>query len=249
MIDKQAGTPLLNHAPLLELKKVCTYYGSIQALYDMDVHINKGEIVTLVGCNGAGKTTTLRTISGLQSAKSGSIIFNGQDITQLPAYAIAGLGISHVPEGRGVFPKLTVDENLSAGAFLVKDKKTIQKRREEVYTLFPRLKERVIQKAGTLSGGEQQMLAMGRALMQGGDLLLLDEPSMGLAPVLVDFIFETIVKLNEIGKTILVVEQNARMALEIAHRGYVVLVGNIEMSGDAKMLAQNPEVQKAYLGG
>ena len=239
----------MSELPLLELKNVCTFYGPIQALYNINITVNRGEIVTLVGCNGAGKTTTLRTISGLQRAQSGTIIYNGIDITQLPAHKIASLGISHVPEGRGVFPKLSVDENLSAGAFLVKDKKTIQKRREEVYTLFPRLKERVIQKAGTLSGGEQQMLAMGRAIMQGGDLLLLDEPSMGLAPVLVDFIFETVVKLNQIGKTILVVEQNARMALEIAHRGYVVLVGNIEMSGDAKELAQNPEVQKAYLGG
>ncbi len=239
----------MSELPLLELKNVCTFYGPIQALYNINITVNRGEIVTLVGCNGAGKTTTLRTISGLQRAESGTIIYNGIDITELPAHKIASLGISHVPEGRGVFPKLSVDENLSAGAFLVKDKKTIQKRREEVYTLFPRLKERVIQKAGTLSGGEQQMLAMGRAIMQGGDLLLLDEPSMGLAPVLVDFIFETVVKLNQIGKTVLVVEQNARMALEIAHRGYVVLVGNIEMSGDAKVLSQNPDVQKAYLGG
>jgi branched-chain amino acid transport system ATP-binding protein len=233
---------------LLELKGVHTYYGHIHALKGVSLRVEEGEIVTLIGSNGAGKSTTLRTISGLVKPREGEVRFQGRPIHRLPAHEIVALGVGHVPEGRRIFPRLTVEENLEIGAYLEKDRKVVQERKEMVFALFPRLYERRGQKGGTLSGGEQQMLAIGRALMQNPRILLMDEPSMGLAPVLVDFIFETILKLNREGKTILLVEQNARLALKIAHRGYVLATGEISLEGPARELAQNPEVQKAYLG-
>ncbi|WP_117237337.1 ABC transporter ATP-binding protein [Thermus sediminis] len=232
----------------LELKEIHTYYGHIHALKGVSLRVEQGEIVTLIGSNGAGKSTTLRTISGLVKPRKGEVLFQGKPIHHLPAHQIAALGVGHVPEGRKIFPRLTVEENLEIGAYLEKDRKVVQERKEQVYALFPRLYERRGQKGGTLSGGEQQMLAIGRALMQNPGILLMDEPSMGLAPVLVEAIFETIQKLNREGKTILLVEQNARMALQIAHRGYVLATGEITLSGSARELAENPEVQRAYLG-
>ncbi|MGQ9692862.1 MAG: ABC transporter ATP-binding protein [Thermaceae bacterium] len=233
---------------VLELREVHTYYGHIHALKGISLTVEDGEIATLIGANGAGKSTTLRTISGLVRPRLGEVLFLGKPIHRLPPHQIVALGIGHVPEGRRIFPRLTVEENLEIGAYLEKDPKVVGERKEQVFSLFPRLYERRHQKGGTLSGGEQQMLAIGRALMQNPRILLMDEPSMGLAPVLVDFIFETIQNLNKEGKTILLVEQNARLALQIAHRGYVLATGETILSGPARELAQNPEVQKAYLG-
>lgn len=233
---------------VLELNELHTYYGHIHALKGITVEVNKGEIVTLVGANGAGKSTTLRTISGMIKPKRGSILLNGTSIAGMPAHQIAAAGVGHVPEGRRIFPQLTVLENLEVGAWNVRSRSDIQTRMDEVFELFPRLYERKLQKGGTLSGGEQQMLAIGRALMADPNVLLLDEPSMGLAPVLVETIFEIIVRINQQGKTILLVEQNALMALEIAHRGYVLQTGQIVLQDSAKNLMANEAVRKAYLG-
>ncbi len=234
---------------MLEVNNIEAYYGRIRALSGVSLRVDKGEIVTLIGANGAGKSSTLRCICGALRARSGEIRYKGESIQKIKAEKVVAAGIGHVPEGRKIFPRMTVEENLDIGAYLVSDKKLIQERKEKGYELFPVLKQRRNQKGGTLSGGEQQMLAIARAMMQDPELLLLDEPSMGLAPLLVDLIFETIVKLNSEGKTILLVEQNARMALHIAHRGYVLQTGVIGISGDAKELAKNPAVQAAYLGG
>ena len=233
---------------LLELNNVHSYYGHIHALKGISLHVNEGEIVTLIGSNGAGKSTSLRTISGIIHAREGKVTFDGKDITHVDAHQIVKMGLGHVPEGRGIFPKLTVQENLDMGAYTVNDVKSIKDRMEMVYETFPRLKERITQYGGTLSGGEQQMLAIGRGLMLNPRILVLDEPSMGLAPVLVDLIFDTIKKLNEQGTTILLVEQNALMALSIAHRGYVLQTGSIALTDDAAKLKQNEMVQKTYLG-
>lgn len=233
---------------LLELTNVHSYYGHIHALKGISLHVDEGEIVTLIGSNGAGKSTSLRTISGIIHAREGKVIFDGKDITHVEPHKIVKLGLGHVPEGRGIFPKLTVQENLDMGAYTVGDAKDIKERMELVYETFPRLKERVTQFGGTLSGGEQQMLAIGRGLMLNPRILMLDEPSMGLAPVLVDLIFDTIKRLNEQGTTILLVEQNALMALSIAHRGYVLQTGGIALTDDAAKLKQNEMVQKTYLG-
>src|SRR5690606_14586788 len=235
-------------ATLLELKNLHTYYGQIHALKGIDLSVNEGEIVTLVGANGAGKSTTLRTISGIVRARSGQVLFNGQDVTQMQPHDIARMGIGHVPEGRRIFPQLTVHENLEIGAWNVKSKKDIEERIEHVFQLFPRLKERITQLGGTLSGGEQQMLAIGRALMAMPRVLLLDEPSMGLAPVLVEGIFEIIQRINEQGTTILLVEQNALMALEVAQRGYVLQTGKVVLHAPARDLLADEAVRKAYLG-
>lgn len=234
--------------PLLELQNLHTYYGHIHALKGVDLSVNSSEVVTLVGANGAGKSTTLRTISGIAKARQGKVLFDGRDITNMKPHEIAALGIGHVPEGRRIFPLLTVRENLEIGAWNVKDKQTIEERIENAYTLFPRLLERVHQKGGTLSGGEQQMLAIGRALMSGPRLLLLDEPSMGLAPVLVEGIFEIIKQINALGTTVLLVEQNALMALEVAQRGYVLQTGMVVQHDDAKTLLADESIRKAYLG-
>jgi len=233
---------------LLELNNVHSYYGHIHALKGISLHVNEGEIVTLIGSNGAGKSTSLRTISGIIHAREGKVTFDGKDITQVDPHQIVKMGLGHVPEGRGIFPKLTVQENLDMGAYTINDAKSIKDRMEIVYETFPRLKERITQYGGTLSGGEQQMLAIGRGLMLNPRILMLDEPSMGLAPVLVDLIFDTIKKLNEQGTTILLVEQNALMALSIAHRGYVLQTGAIALTDDAAKLKQNEMVQKTYLG-
>ncbi|HBT20240.1 MAG TPA: ABC transporter ATP-binding protein [Peptococcaceae bacterium] len=234
---------------MLSIKDIDVYYGAIHALKGINLEIKQGEIVTLIGANGAGKSTTLRTISGLVHPKKGTITFEGQDITRLPAQKIVELGISHVPEGRRPFAKMTVLENLELGAYLRKDKDGVRKSLERVFEYFPRLKERMYQKAGTLSGGEQQMLAIGRALMSKPKLLLLDEPSMGLAPILVQEIFKIIKEINEAGTTILLVEQNAHMALQIADRAYVLETGRIVLSGAAEELAETEAVKNAYLGG
>jgi len=233
---------------LLELTNVHSYYGHIHALKGVSLHVNEGEIVTLIGSNGAGKSTTLRTISGIIHPREGKVELSGENISNLDAHRIVTKGVGHVPEGRGIFPKLTVQENLDMGAYTVNDQKNIKERMELVYETFPRLKERVMQYGGTLSGGEQQMLAIGRGLMLNPRILMLDEPSMGLAPVLVDLIFDTIKRLNEQGTTILLVEQNALMALSIAHRGYVLQTGVIALTDDAAKLKQNEMVQKTYLG-
>ncbi len=233
---------------ILELTNINSYYGHIHALQGISLYVEEGEIVTLIGSNGAGKSTTLRTISGIIHAREGKVIFDGKDITHTAPHEIVGMGLGHVPEGRGIFPKLTIRENLDMGAFTVSDQKLIDQRMELVFELFPRLKERVNQFGGTLSGGEQQMLAIGRGLMLNPRILMLDEPSMGLAPVLVDVIFDTIKRLNEQGTTILLVEQNALMALSVAHRGYVLQTGNIVLTDDAAKLKKNEMVQKSYLG-
>ena len=240
---------MTNENPLLLLRNVQAFYGNVHALKGVSISVNCGEIVTLIGSNGAGKSTTLRTISGLIKPRTGEIIFQGAAIHGKPAHEIAALGIGHSPEGRKIFPKLTIAENLEIGAYLVRDPAVIRERMEKVYGLFPRLGERKKQEGGTLSGGEQQMLAMGRALMQDPALLLLDEPTLGLAPVLVEQIFEIVVKLNSLGKTILLVEQNAWQALQIAHRGYVLQTGSITLEGPAKELAENDAVKASYLGG
>ncbi len=234
---------------MLDVSNLTAGYGPIQAVSGISLKVSQGEIVTLLGSNGAGKSTTLRSISGLIKQKSGAVVFEGEDLTKYPPEKIITRGISQVPEGRRIFGRLTVEENLDVGAYLVRDPKVTYERKERVFQLFPRLAERRSQRGGTLSGGEQQMLAIGRALMQAPRLLLLDEPSMGLAPLLVETIFETIKELNEAGTTILLVEQNARMALQIAHRAYVLANGRLTMEGPAKKLADDPAVQKAYLGG
>jgi len=234
---------------MLKIDDLNVYYGAIHAIKGISLTVNQGEIVTLIGANGAGKSTTLRTISGLLKPKTGSITFQGQDIAGTPAHKIVGLGISQVPEGRRIFTEMTVMENLDLGAFIRKDKDGIAADKKRVFELFPRLEERQDQVAGTLSGGEQQMLAMGRALMSRPKLLLLDEPSMGLAPLLIKEIFSIIEDINKSGTTVLLVEQNANMALSIANRAYVLETGRITLSGDAKKLAASEDVRKAYLGG
>jgi len=233
---------------LLEIENVHTYYGQIHALKGISIHVDTGEIVTLIGANGAGKSTMLRTTSGLLRPRQGSIRFGGEELTCLPPHEIVARGVVQVPEGRRVFGRLTVRENLELGAFTISDQNLIKKNLERVFHLFPKLKERQGQVAGTLSGGEQQMLATARALMANPRLLLLDEPSMGLAPILVDNIFETIHKLYKEGTTILLVEQNARMALQVADRGYVLQSGVVVLSDRAKNLQENEMVRKAYLG-
>jgi len=233
---------------LLEVQDIHAYYGNIHALNGISLTVEEGEIVTLIGANGAGKTTTLRAISGLLPPRSGIITYDGDDLSKFKAHEIVYKNISMVPEGRGIFSRLTVSENLDMGAFSRKDKEGIKEDRERVFKLFPRLKERLDQVAGTLSGGEQQMLATGRALMTQPKLLLMDEPSMGLAPVLVESIFETIQEINNEGTTILLVEQNAQMALSVANRGYVLQSGQIVLDDSATNLKQNEMVQKAYLG-
>lgn len=235
--------------PMLKIDNIDVYYGAIHALKGISLEVNEGEIVTLIGANGAGKSTTLRTISGLLKPKAGSITFLGQNIAGVRAHEIVKKGISQVPEGRRVFAEMTVMENLDLGAFVRKDKAGIQQDLKHVFELFPRLEERKNQSAGTLSGGEQQMLAMGRALMSRPKLLLLDEPSMGLAPLLIKEIFNIIVDINKSGTTVLLVEQNANMALSIANRAYVLETGRITLSGSAKELAASEDVRKAYLGG
>ena len=235
--------------PMLKIDDINVYYGAIHAIKGISLTVQQGEIVTLIGANGAGKSTTLRTISGLLKPKTGSITFQGQDIAGTPAHKIVGLGISQVPEGRRIFTEMTVMENLDLGAFIRKDKDGIAADKKHIFELFPRLEERQDQVAGTLSGGEQQMLAMGRALMSRPKLLLLDEPSMGLAPLLIKEIFSIIEDINKSGTTVLLVEQNANMALSIANRAYVLETGRITLSGDAKKLAASEDVRKAYLGG
>jgi branched-chain amino acid transport system ATP-binding protein len=235
---------------MLEIKNLHVSYGAINALHGISLSAPAGKIVTLIGANGAGKTTTLKTISGLLKTKSGEIFYDSQNIAGLPPHQIVARGLSHVPEGRMIFANLTVLENLQLGAYLQKDRKIIRRELEHVFSLFPRLKEREKQIAGTLSGGEQQMLAIGRALMSKPKLLLLDEPSLGLAPLLVKTIFEKIVEINrEQGLTILLVEQNANLALEISHFGYVLETGKIILQDNSAALRQNPQVRSAYLGG
>ncbi|HVU28547.1 MAG TPA: ABC transporter ATP-binding protein [Verrucomicrobiae bacterium] len=235
---------------MLEIKNLVASYGAISVLHGISLFVQAGSIVTLIGSNGAGKTTTLKTISGLLKPKSGEIIYDGKSIAGLPPHEIVKRGISHVPEGRMIFANLTVHENLQMGAYLVRDKNAIRRELEFVFAMFPRLKERESQIAGTLSGGEQQMLAIGRALMSQPKCLMLDEPSLGLAPLLVKTIFEKVVEINrERGLTILLVEQNANRALEISHSGYVLETGKITLQGDSASLRQNPEVKRAYLGG
>ena len=234
---------------LLELSDVHTYYGAIHALRGVTMSIEEGEIVTLIGSNGAGKSTTLRTISGLLKPRHGEILLRGKRIDGLPPHQIVTLGISQSPEGRRVFARMTVQENLEMGAFARRDRANLAAEFERVYELFPRLRERISQRAGTLSGGEQQMLAMGRALMSAPKVLLLDEPSMGLAPILVEQIFDIIKTINEQGSTVLLVEQNALMALGVAGRGYILQTGEIVLSDTAAALRTNPGVRAAYLGG
>ncbi|PKN92731.1 MAG: ABC transporter ATP-binding protein [Chloroflexi bacterium HGW-Chloroflexi-6] len=233
---------------ILKLDNVHSYYGRIHALKGISIEVNEGEIVTLIGANGAGKSTTLRTISGLIHPRQGSVSFDGHDISHTEPHLIVQRGLGHVPEGRGVFPKLTVRENMELGAFNLNDRDELERRLDYAFSLFPRLKERVNQKGGTLSGGEQQMLATARGLMLNPRVLMLDEPSMGLAPVLVELIFDIIKTMNEKGTTILLVEQNALMALSIAHRGYVLQTGQIVISDTAENLKKNEMVQHAYLG-
>jgi branched-chain amino acid transport system ATP-binding protein len=233
---------------MLSVKNLKVCYGQIEAIKDVSFEVPAGKIVTLIGANGAGKSTTLRALSGLEKASGGSIVFKGQDITNKEAHNLVSLGISHVPEGRKIFPTLTVRENLELAGWTIRDKKIVKQRMEEVFEMFPRVKERASQLGGTLSGGEQQMLAVGRAIVTGGELLLLDEPSMGLAPVLVDDIFEKIVEINKRGITVLLVEQNAAEALDIADVAYVLEVGYTTISGPAKEIAQDPRVREAYLG-
>src|SRR5512142_1645377 len=233
---------------MLVLKDVHTYYGNIHALKGISLNVEKGEIVTLIGSNGAGKSTTLRTIQGINKPRSGSIVLEGEELEKLPPHEIAFRGVAQSPEGRLIFPRMTVLENLEMGAYARKDKSGMSQDLERVFTLFPRLKERIGQKGGTLSGGEQQMLAMGRALMARPRILLLDEPSMGLSPILVELIFETIQTINKEGTTILLVEQNALMALSIANRGYVIQTGEIVITDSAENLKANEMVRKSYLG-
>ena len=233
---------------MLSVKNLKVTFGRIAAITDVSFEVPKGKIVSLIGANGAGKTTTLRAVSGLEKPAGGSVTFKGKDITGLQAHLLPGLGMAHVPEGRKIFPTLTVRENLELAGWTVKDKTEVKRRMEEVFEMLPRIKERIGQLGGTLSGGEQQMLAVGRAMVTGGDLLLLDEPSMGLAPVLVDEIFDKIVAINKKGVTVLLVEQNATEALEIADFAYVLEVGYTTISGPAKEIAADPRVREAYLG-
>ncbi|MFI5338551.1 MAG: ABC transporter ATP-binding protein [Candidatus Methylomirabilales bacterium] len=233
--------------PMLEVENIHVFYGEIHALKGISLQVEKGEIVALLGNNGAGKSTTLKTISGLLRPRTGRVLLEGQPIDELPPHEIVSRGVAHAPEGRKIFNRLTVTENLEMGAYLRSDG-TIAEDVERVFTLFPRLKERRTQVAGTLSGGEQQMLAIGRALMARPRILLLDEPSMGLAPILVEQIFQTVEDINRQGTTILLVEQNASMALSIAHRGYVLETGNITLHGSAAELQEHPDVKRAYLG-
>lgn len=234
--------------PLLQIKDLHVHYGAIHAIHGINLNVQEGEIVTILGSNGAGKTTTLHTISGLLKPSSGSILFDGKPIHKMEANKIVAEGVAQSPEGRMVFPDLTISENLDMGAFLRRDKEGIEKDREYMCQLFPKLKERAKQLAGTLSGGEQQMLAIARAYMANPKLLLLDEPSLGIAPILVQAIFDAVVEINKKGTTILLVEQNAFAALKIAHRAYVLTTGEIGMEGPAKELLENEEIQKAYLG-
>ncbi len=233
---------------LLELNGVDAFYGRVQALRGVSITVDQGEVVALIGSNGAGKTTTLRTISGLLHPPSGTITFGGKDISKTPAHEIVGLGICQSPEGRRLFPRMQVIDNLRMGAFLRNDKAGIQKDMDRVFELFPRLKERTTQLAGTLSGGEQQMLAIGRALMSKPKLLMLDEPSLGLAPILIELIFQIVREINAQGVPILLVEQNATKALEVANRAYVLETGSIVQTGSGKELLSSPDVQRAYLG-
>jgi branched-chain amino acid transport system ATP-binding protein len=234
-------------AALLEVEDIHTFYGSIEALKGVSLEVQEGEVVTLIGSNGAGKSTTLRSISGLSPPRTGSIRYRGEEISTMPAQEIVGLGISQSPEGRRCFQRMTVRENLELGAYLRRDA-NINEDLDRVFSLFPRLHEREKQKAGTMSGGEQQMLAMGRALMANPTLLMLDEPSMGLAPILVDRIYETVAEINRQGTTILLVEQNANYALDVSARGYVLETGKVVLSNESQALRDDPEVQKAYLG-
>jgi branched-chain amino acid transport system ATP-binding protein len=233
---------------ILEVSDIHTYYGAIHALKGVTLQVYEGEVVTLIGANGAGKSTTLRSINGLNHPRDGKITFQGRDITNAPPHDIVKMGIAQSPEGRRLFPHMSVLENLQMGAFQRTDRQNFSEDLDRVYSLFPRLNERRTQKAGTLSGGEQQMVAMGRALMARPKLLLLDEPSMGLAPIFVERIFEIVVEINKQGTPILLVEQNALMALDVAERGYVMEVGVISLTDDAKALSENEQVQKAYLG-
>ncbi len=233
---------------MLTIKDLNVYYGVIQAIKGVSFEVNQGEVIALLGANGAGKTTILHTITGLVSSKSGSIDFEGNELTKIPAHKIVSLGMAHVPEGRRVFSELTVFDNLSMGAYTRKDKKEIADTLEMVYTRFPRLKERKNQIAGTLSGGEQQMLAIGRALMSHPKIILMDEPSMGLSPIFVEEIFDIIREIRKSGTTVLLVEQNAKKTLEVADRAYVLETGNIVLSGNAKDLINDPKVKAAYLG-
>jgi branched-chain amino acid transport system ATP-binding protein len=233
---------------LLRVDDIHTYYGSIEALKGVSIEVREGEIVTLIGANGAGKSTTLRSINGLNHPRQGAIHFQERNITRAAPHDIVRLGISQSPEGRKLFPRMSVLENLEMGAFQRKDRSGLRGDLDRVYSLFPRLSERKQQRAGTLSGGEQQMVAIGRALMAHPTLLLLDEPSMGLAPIFVERVFETIVEINQQGTTILLVEQNAMMALDVASRGYVLETGTVAIADDAKLLRENEEVRKAYLG-
>jgi branched-chain amino acid transport system ATP-binding protein len=233
---------------LLEVKDVHTYYGNIEALKGISIEVEEGECVTLIGSNGAGKSTTLRSISGLTPPRQGSIRFQDREITETPPQEIVSMGVAHSPEGRHVFSRMTVYENLMLGAYLRRDESGIKEDLDRVFSLFPRLKERERQKGGTMSGGEQQMLAIGRALMAQPTLLLLDEPSMGIAPILVERIYETIAEINKQGTTILLVEQNANFALDVSKRAYVLETGAITLSDQSSALRENPEVQRAYLG-
>ena len=233
---------------MLEVKDIEVFYGVIQAIKGISFEVNAGEVIALIGANGAGKTTTLQTITGLVSPKKGQILFEGQDITRVPAHKIVSMGMAHVPEGRRVFAQLSVLDNLKLGAFTRKDKEEIEETLIRVYKRFPRLEERKNQIAGTLSGGEQQMLAMGRALMSHPKIILMDEPSMGLSPIFVNEIFDIIQEVSQSGTTVLLVEQNAKKALSIADRGYVLETGRIVLEGDAKDLLNNDQVKKAYLG-
>jgi branched-chain amino acid transport system ATP-binding protein len=234
--------------PLLELRQLQVAYGGIHAVKGIDLSVGHGELVCLIGANGAGKTTTLKGVTGLQPVKSGSIRYDGEDITGKPAFALVRKGLSMVPEGRGVFGALSIDENLAMGAYTRTDLARIREDVDRVFALFPRLKERRKQTAGTLSGGEQQMLAMGRAMMSRPKLLLLDEPSMGLAPLMVQKVFETVIAIAREGVTILLIEQNAKLALEVSTRGYVMESGEITLSGESRQLLSDPKVRAAYLG-
>ena len=233
---------------MLEVRDLQVYYGMIHAIKGISFDVNQGEVIALIGANGAGKTTTLHTITGLLAPKSGSVLFEGKDITKVPAHKIVSMGMAHVPEGRRVFAELSVYDNLKLGAYTRKDKKEIEETLARVYKSFPRLEERKNQLAGTLSGGEQQMLAMGRALMSKPKIILMDEPSMGLSPILVEEIFHIIREISAGGTTVLLVEQNAKKALAIADRAYVLETGNIVLSGDAKEMMNNDSIKKAYLG-
>jgi branched-chain amino acid transport system ATP-binding protein len=255
MSDVQSPSPVAmpgddgsGRTPVLHVDNIHSFYGAIEALKGISLEVYEGEIVTLIGSNGAGKTTTLRSISGIVPPREGSIYYLGQDITGMPGHAVAGIGIAQSPEGRRIFPRMTVLENLEMGAFTRKDGAAIRADIERVYEMFPRLKERQKQKAGTMSGGEQQMLAMGRALMAQPKLLLLDEPSLGLAPVIVDKIYEIIREINEQGVPILLVEQNANYALDVSSRGYVLETGTVALSDKSTALRTDPRVMEAYLG-